>query len=102
MEAGITEWVPHVLFAGLSGAFLFLYRRSDQVHAELREELKEMRDTSSERAREGKADRDAIWLELRNISGRISEQIGRIPTRDEVKSDLRDLEARLTKSTRAH
>lgn len=89
----------------LSALFHFTISRINQVRDEMKAEIDSVRHDLDGQAGEHRQAQQQLWSEMRineqrstDHRQRIQERIGYLPTRDEMKSDLKAMEERMTKT----
>lgn len=99
----LLTWLLGAAFAILSAAFGFTQKQIADVRREAREDMEAMEATLTERSRESRADRDALWKEIRENQRimedqhrRMLERMGQVVTREDMRQDFTQFEQRIS------
>lgn len=86
----------------LSGMFLFLWAGIAKLRDDMRLDIETMNESIENKAGEHRQAQQQIWSELRLFEqrstdhrNRMQERIGELPTRHEMKEDLKSMEDRI-------
>lgn len=98
----LLTWLLGAAFAVVSAAFGFTQKQIATVRRETREDLEAMETMLGDRLKEGRADRENLWREVRENqrimeeqNRRMLERMGSVVTRDDLRQDLAAHEARM-------
>ena len=105
MDTGLQPlvlWLMGAAITVICGAFGFTHVRIAQVREEMRESLDRMQADRDQKQADSKADRTAIWAEIRTnqreaaeLHRQLLERLGDSVTRAELREDLKATETRI-------
>ena len=104
---GIVLWLFGAAGSIVASAVGLLWKRIEGVRREMEGDMLEFRQAIGERLKDGKADRERLWKEVKDNQNRMDDahrkmlrELARLPTREEMRQDMASMKSDIAQLVR--